>query len=166
MRVLLMLLLFCVCSCTTLRSFEKEKEVISRDTLEVQRDTIKQVVVVPGETKTVYLSRIDTMWLTKVVPEIRAGKFSMDTLWVRSTHAEAWFGVRNNQPFCGITQHPIDLVVQSYRERITILEKLLKEREKEVVKRYRFYENTWFWFWVVTMAVFVGLGYVGFKSRK
>ncbi len=166
MRVLFLLLLFCVCSCTTLRSFEREKEVVSRDTLEVQRDTIKQVVTVPGETKTVYLRRVDTLWMTRVVPEIRAGKFVLDTLWVRSTHAEAWFGVRNNQPFFGIRQHPIDLIVASYRERIRILEKQLKEREKVVVKRYPFYANPWFWTWAVTIGVVIGLGYIGFKSRK
>ncbi len=166
MRLLSVFFMFLVCSCTTLRSFEKEKEIVNRDTLSVERDTIERIVTVPGETKIVYLPPIDTVWLPKFIPEIRLGKFTLDTLWVRSTHAEAWFGVRNNQPFFGITQHPIDVIVKSYRDRITILEKQLKEREKEIVKRYRFYENTWFWVWVVTMVVFVGLGYAGFKSRK
>jgi len=166
MKLLLVFFMFLVCSCTTLRSFEKEKEIINRDTLSVERDTVERIVTVPGEMKTVYLDRIDTVWLTKVIPDIRIGKFNLDTLWVRSTHAEAWFGVRNNRPFFGITQHPIDLVVKSYKERITILKKQLKEREKQVVKRYRLYENPWFWAWLVTMGVVAGLGYIGFKSRK
>lgn len=166
MRLLLVFFGFLVCSCTTLRSFEKEKEITSRDTLLVKRDTVERVITVPGETKTVYLERIDTVCLTKFIPEMQMGRFTLDTLWVRSTHAEAWFGVRNNQPFFGITQHPIDLVVKSYRERITILEKQLKEREKVVVKRYPFYENPWFWAWLVTTGIVVGLGYIGLKSRK
>lgn len=166
MRLLSVFFMFLVCSCTTLRSFEKEKEIVNRDTLSVERDTIERIVTVPGETKIVYLPPIDTVWLPKFIPEIRLGKFTLDTLWVRSTHAEAWFGVRNNQPFFGITQHPIDVIVKSYRDRITILEKQLKEREKEVVKRNPFYKNTWFWVWAVTMGIVVGLGYIGFKSRK
>lgn len=166
MKLLLVFFMFLVCSCTTLRSFEKEKEITSRDTLLVQRDTVERVITVPGETKTVYLERMDTVWLTKIIPDIRIGKFTLDTLWVRSTHAEAWFGVRNNQPFFGITQHPIDLVVASYRERIMILVKQLKEREKQVVKRYRFYENPWFWAWAITICIVVGLGCIGFKGRK
>lgn len=166
MRLLLVFFMFLVCSCTTLREFESVVETVSRDTLPAERDTVERVITVPGETKTVYLERIDTVWLTKFIPEIQMGRFTLDTLWVRSTHAEAWFGVRNNLPFFGITQHPIDLVVQSYRERIMILEKRLKEREKEVVKRYPFYENPWFWAWAVMLGIVAGLGYIGLKSRK
>lgn len=55
MKLLLVFFMFLVCSCTTLRSFEKEKEITSRDTLLVQRDTVERVITVPGETKTVYL---------------------------------------------------------------------------------------------------------------
>lgn len=165
MRCIVVFMMILVCSCTTLRSIEKERETITRDTLEVRTDTVERIVTIPGETKTVYLNRVDTMWLTKFIPEIRMGTFMLDTMWVRSTHASAWFGVRNNQPFVGITQHPIDLIVKSYRERITILEKQLKEREKEVVRRYRFYENPWFWAWAITVGIVAGLGYIGFKKR-
>lgn len=150
MRLLLVFFVFLVCSCTTLREFE----------------SVERVVTLPGETKTVYLEHIDTVWLTKYIPEIQMGRFTLDTLWVRSTHAEAWFGVRNNRPFFGITQHPIDLVVKSYRERIVLLETQLKEHEKQVVKRYRFYENPWFWAWALMLGIVAGLGYIGFKSKK
>lgn len=166
MRLLLVFCMFLVCSCTTLREFESVVETVSRDTLSAERDTVERVVTLPGETKTVYLERIDTVWLTKYIPDIRLGRFTLDTMWMRSTHAEAWFGVRNNQPFFGITQHPIDVVVKSYRERIVLLETQLKEREKVVVKRYPFYENRWFWAWAITVGIVIGLGYIGFKSRK
>lgn len=161
-RLLVLILMFLACSCTTLRTIEKEKVTIRTDTI-VRTDTIESKVIIPGEERVVYFDRIDTMWLTKYIPEIEMGTFTLDTMWVRSVHARAWFGIKNNRPFMGITQDPIELVIQSYIQRITILEQQLKEREKVTVRRYRFYENPWFWAWTGTIGLIAGLCCV---SRK
>lgn len=166
MKWLGIFIVFILCSCTTLKTIEREREIVRRDTVEVRTDTIERIVTVPGETKTLYLERIDTRWINRIIPDIRVGKFSLDTLRICSTHAEAWFGVKNNRPFFGITQRPIDLMVESYERQVTILEQQLKEKERQVVKRYRFYENPWFWAWGITTGIVVGLGYAGFKRRR
>lgn len=158
-RLFVLLMMILACSCTTLRSVETERVTVHTDTI-VRTDTIENRVVIPGETKTVYLGRIDTVFIDRFIRDVRQGKFCLDTLYVRSAHACAWFGIRNNQPFFGITQHPIELITRSYIQRITILEQQLKERDKQVVKRYLFYENPWFWIWLATATVVVLLCFV------
>lgn len=152
------------CSCTTIRQIEKEKITVRTDTV-VHTDTIENRVVIPGETRVQYLDRIDTVFLPKFMERVRLGTFSLDTLRIRSSHASAWFGVRDNRPFFGITQDPIELITQSYIRRITVLEQQLKEREKVTVKRYLFYENPWFWIWCTTVILFAGMLGIGLKSN-
>lgn len=155
--------MFLACSCTTLREIEKEKVTVRTDTI-VRTDTVENRVMIPGEERVRYLDRMDTVFLPKFTEDLRLGQFSLDTLWVRSSHASAWFGVKNNRPFLGITQHPIELITQSYIQRITILEQQLKERDKVMVKRYLFYENPWFWAFMVLAGGVVLL--VVWSSKK
>ncbi|MDR1756088.1 MAG: hypothetical protein LBR65_03885 [Culturomica sp.] len=162
--LLLLLTMFLASSCTTLRSTQTERVTIRADTI-VRTDTIENRVIIPGEERVVYFDRIDTVFLPRFVREVQTGRFSIDTLFVRSTHATAWFGVRNNRPFMGITQEPIEVILQNYIQRITVLEQQLQEREKVVVKRYLFYENVWFWAFMALLSLVAGCVLWSFKKR-
>ena len=139
--VLIILLSFFF-SCSTLRSYEKENTTISRDTI-IKIDTI----LIPdtiriSETKIV---KGETIRDTVTIYKIRDGVWKSDTIWAYTKYAHAWAYIYNNVPCLGIKQDDIDVLLNSYKTHVTILEKRLTEKEKLVEKRYYFYENPWFW---------------------
>lgn len=149
---IIIILSYFIFSCSTLRSYEKENITINRDTvIEIDtlfiRDTIRisEAKIVKGE----------PIRDTVVIYEIINGMWQSDTIYVYTKYAHAWAYVYNNIPYLGIKQDDVDIVINAYKTRVTVLEKQLTEKEKLIEKRYYFYENPWFWNSVVLFALLV-----------
>lgn len=164
MKVLIILTIFLsfLFSCSTLRSYEKENTTISRDTI-VKIDTIRIPDTIRiSETKIVKGEVIrDTVTIYKIL----SGTWESDTIWAYTKYAYAWAYIYNNVPFLGIKQDDIDVLLNSYKVHITVLEKQLTERDKLVEKRYFFYENPWFWSSIVLFILLVFILFLIIRAK-
>ena len=141
MKYLIIILVFCS-SCSALHRYEKQTVEITRDTIFstdtlYMRDTLKIHEI--AESKKPIMT--DTVYRNFLIN----GLLTTDTVFAFTKYASAYAYVYMNNLYLKLEQDNAEILLKTYRQQITILEKRLENNTKVIEKRIPFYRNICFY---------------------